>query len=185
MDGVPGRYAVSRLLTWPRSGDAHPAVGSGLLGKADKVFKVNKSPDRNELLKFGWSMLAGFGVIGMVLWVSLWWKGQSDSPVSWSGGGAQVTAVCLWALGVLLWALSMLTRSPARVVYVAWMSAAMTIGRVMSTVLLTVLFIALLPIFSLVVRIGDPLRRRSSSKDTYWEDYKPHEATMERMRRPF
>lgn len=149
------------------------------------MFTVNKSPDKNELRKFGWSMLAGFGVIGTVLWVSLWWKGQSDSLVSWSGGAVGVTALCLWALGVLLWAVSMLTRSPARVVYVAWMSAAMTLGMVMSTVLLTVLFIALLPVFSVIVRIGDPLRRRPSSKETYWEDYRPHEATMERMRRPF
>ena len=156
-----------------------------MLREADTVFTVNKSPDPSELRKFGWSMLAGFGVIGIVLWLSLWWKGQADSPVSWSGGGAQVTAVCLWALGVLLWGVAVLTRSPARVVYVAWMSAAMAIGTVMSTILLTILFIALLPIFSLIVRIGDPLRRRSSSKETYWEDYRPHEATIERMRRPF
>ncbi len=160
-----------------------------LLGEADKVFTVNKNPDKSDLRKFGWAMLVGFGVIGVVLWAApwlkAWWTGESPPPPVWSGSGAQVAAACLWAVGMSMWAVSMLTRSPARAVYVAWMSAAMIIGTVVSTVLLTVLFVGLLPVFSLVVRIGDPLRKRLSAKETYWEDYRPYEATMERMRRPF
>lgn len=153
------------------------------------MFTVNKNPDKSDLRNFGWAMLIGFGVLGAVVWTAPWlnaWRtGEPSPPLAWSGSGTQVTAVCLWAVGLSLWAVSMLTRSPARVVYIVWMSAAMALGTVMSTVLLTVLFIGLLPVFSVVVRIGDPLRKRPSAKETYWEDYRPYEATMERMRRPF
>jgi hypothetical protein len=68
--------------------------------------------------------------------------------------------------------------------YVTWMRASTPIGLAMSTVLLSVLFLFMLPLFSLVVRLGDPLRKKLG-ETTYWEDYKPHEATLERMRRLF
>ncbi len=153
------------------------------------MFTVNKCPDKSELRKFGWAMLVGFGVLGVVVWAfpsfNAWRTGEPLPPLAWSSSGAQVTALCLWAVGFSMWAVSMLTRSLARAVYVAWMSGAMILGTIASTVLLTVLFVCLLPVFSLVVRIGDPLRKRISTRETYWEDYRPYESTMERMRRPF
>jgi hypothetical protein len=44
--------------------------------------------------------------------------------------------------------------------------------------------VAFLPLFSLIVRFGDPLRKKLGGA-TYWEPYRPHEPTLERMRRPF
>jgi len=65
------------------------------------------------------------------------------------------------------------------------MTVSTFIGTIMTTIMLTILFIVLLPLFSLIVRLGDPLRKKITSGPTYWEDYKPHEASIERMKRPF
>ncbi|MGB2987591.1 MAG: hypothetical protein WBE26_17130 [Phycisphaerae bacterium] len=148
------------------------------------MFTVNKNPTVDDLHKFGWAMLVGFTVVGAVLWLAHWLKAQ-DAGLGWSGGGAQVTAVCLWVLAWALFTLSHLSPSVAKPVYVGWMTAVVPIGIVMSTLMLTVLFVLLLPVFSLVVRVGDPLRKKLTADRSYWEDYKPHEPTLERMRRPF
>ncbi len=149
------------------------------------MFTVNKNPTISDLRKFGWAMLVGFWAIGALLWLSPWLKTRDLPALGWSGTGLQFTAISLQALGVGLCFLSLAAPPVARPVYVAWMTAAGAIGIVMSTVLLTVLFVFLLPVFSLVVRAGDPLRKRLTAGGTYWEDYKPHEATLERMKRPF
>jgi len=71
-----------------------------------------------------------------------------------------------------------------RPLYVAWMTGAMAIGAVMSTVLLTVLYFVLLPVFSLI-RFKDPLRLKLKAEGSYWEDPSPHEATLDRTSRQF
>ncbi len=149
------------------------------------MFTVNKNPTVPDLRKFGFAMLLGFGVLGVVLWIAPWLKARDPMLPVWSGAGLQITALCLWALGVALFALSFLFPAVAKPVYVGWMTVAAGMGMVMSTVLLTVLFVLLLPIFSLVVRAGDPLRKKLTPRGSYWEDYKPHEASLDRMRRPF
>ena len=154
-------------------------------GGGVRLFTVNKNPTTGDLHKFGWSMMIGFGVLGALLWLAPWWKGGESASLSWSGAAPQIAAVCLWGLGVLLGALSRTTSGIARPVYVAWMSAVTPLGIVVSTIMLTVLFVLLLPVFALVVRLGDPLRRKLRRGGTYWEDYRPHEATLERTARPF
>lgn len=147
------------------------------------MFRVNRNPSESDLRKFGRAMLFGFGVIGVILWV----VGARRSGVSvwvWTGTGAQIAAIVLGLLGVALFALSRASRSITKTVYVGWMTATAPIGIVMSTILLTLLFVLILPVFSLIVRMADPLRRKLGGA-TYWEDYKAHEPTLERMRRPF
>ena len=149
------------------------------------MFEVNKNPSSSVLRSFGRAMLIGFGVLGAIVWLLTWRSGSIPGPFSWSGAGAQVAAVVLWTVGVLLFLLSRFAPGPANSVYVIWMTAANAIGIVMSTVLLTLLFIIVLPLFSLIVRWGDPLRKRLKQNGTYWESYKPHEPTLERMGRLF
>ncbi len=150
------------------------------------MFTVNKNPDADELRKFGWAMLIGFGVIAMVFWAAPWWKARDVAVLAWSGSGLQTTAIAFGGLGLLLCIFGHAVPVVAKPVYVIWMSVTVPVGIVMSTVLLTILFVVLLPIFSIVVRFGDPLRKKlSPDSDTYWEDYKPHEATLDRVGRPF
>jgi len=130
-------------------------------------------------------MIAGFAVLGGILWLAPWVKQQEMAALAWSGSRVQVAAVCLWALGLVLLGVSRGPHALARAVYVGWMSVAVLLGIVMTTILLTAIFIVVLPLFSVVVRLGDPLRKKLTNDDTYWEDYRPYEPTMERMRRPF
>jgi len=149
------------------------------------VFAVNRNPSSTDLHRFGLAMLFGFGVIGALAWCSIWLRTGDRAMLAWSGRLNQIGAIVLWALGVGLCLVGFSSRSIARSVYVVWMTIGVKIGIVASTVLLTVLFIVLLPVFSLVVRLGDPLRKRLTKSGTYWEDYKPHEPTLERMQRLF
>ena len=149
------------------------------------MFTVNKNPSVRDLSKFGWAMLFGFGVIGAVLWLAPWIKHRDAALLDWSGTSVQITAVCVWTVGLLLCLLGTIAPAVAKPVYVIWMTVGVAIGTVMSTVLLTVMFFVLLPVFSLVVRLGDPLRKKRHNGKTYWEDYKPHDVTIERLQRPF
>ena len=141
------------------------------------MFTVNKNPSVSDLRKFGWAMLFGFGVLGAILWIVAW-RRYGGGSFGWSG------AVGLLVLGIGLWVIGVTAPNTARPVYVAWMTVTVPIGLVMSTVLLTVLFVFVLPLFSLIVRWSDPLQKKLGAS-TYWEEYKPHEHTLERMRRLF
>ena len=149
------------------------------------MFTVNKNPGTGDLRKFGWAMLFGFSATSLFLWVMAWRKYGGHGPLGWSGAGGQIVALCLWGLGAALCSLSLSSLTLARPVYVAWMTVATKLGVVMSTLLLSVLFWLILPLFSVIVRMGDPLRKKLSRNGTYWEPHKAHEATLERMRRPF
>lgn len=149
------------------------------------VFRVNTSPSTKDLRRFALAMLLGFGVIGALAWCSGWWRTGDRAMLTWVGRSSQVTAVVLWSLGVGLCAAGFGPRLIARTAYVGWMTVGVGLGVVASTILLTLLFALLLPVFSLIVRLGDPLRKKLGGVDTYWEEHKPYEATLERMQRPF
>ncbi len=149
------------------------------------MFVVNKNPSTNDLTKFGRAMLIGFAVLAAIVWLLAWKRGVIPTLLGWNGAGAQVAAVVLFGVGLALWLISLASAGTTRTIYIAWMTVTVPIGVVMTTLLLTVLFGLLLPIFSLIVRRGDPIRRRLSPGGTYWEPYKRHEPTLDRVRRPF
>jgi len=142
---------------------------------------VNRNPTTRELHKFGGAMLLGFGIIAAVLW----YFGPEPNTVAWAAVFEQKLAIALLALGVLLLGVSYGPRSIAQPTYVAWMSVAMRLGTVVTFLLLTVLFFVLLPVFSLI-RFADPLRLKlKPAGESYWEEHKHHESTLERASRPF
>lgn len=149
------------------------------------MLQIKSDPSPHILRSFGRTMLIGFGAIGAIIWLLAWRKGLIPGLVSWSGSGAQIAAVLLWTIGVGLFVLSRFAPGPARHVYVIWMTVANAVGFVMSTILLTLMFLLILPLFSVIVRRSDPLRKRLINDGTCWEDYKHHEPTLERMRRLF
>lgn len=148
---------------------------------------VNKNPSRSDIRTFGLVMLLGFGVIGAALWyLGLlpehgWWP---ETGWGWNGSARHVLAGVLWVLGALFTIVCQLSQPGGRRLYVVWMTGAMTLGIGVTTVLLSVLFVILLPLFSLI-RLADPLRLRMKSSGSYWEEPTPHEATLERTRRQF
>ncbi len=149
------------------------------------MFTVNRNPSPKDLRQFAVVMLVGFIVIGALIWLSSWLGTWDRSTLPWSGTSRQLAAVSLAALGAVVCLVTLSSQVAGRWIYVVWMTGATRVGIVMSTIMLSAMFLILLPVFSLVVRLGDPLRKKLSASPTYWEDYKPHEATIDRLRRPF
>jgi hypothetical protein len=141
---------------------------------------VNKDPSTSELRKFGLAMLLGFGVLGGLLW----WRGRPPHSWGYAGNGRHQLALALWGLGALLGVIGFTGKTLGRPVYVGWMSAARAIGKVMTTILLSIVFFVLLPFFAFV-KLRDPLGKKLRPDGSYWTDHKPHEPTLERVRRPF
>lgn len=148
------------------------------------MFTVNKNPTPTDLRKFGWAMLFGFGILGAILWF-VHARKVEIGLAAWDGSAAQLASSFMWVAGVLCCLVSRVSPTSAKPIYVIWMSVTAPVGLFMSTMLLTILFVVILPIFSLIVRTGDPLRKKRTAGGSYWEDYKRHEPTIERMRRPF
>lgn len=153
------------------------------------MFTVNRNPSVSDLHKFGRAMLIGFAALAMALWVVPFlktWGRWDPSVLWWAARSGQITAVCFLGLGLLLFLTSLASPAISKPLYVTWMSIVVPIGIVMSTIMLSILFVVLLPLFSVVVRLGDPLRKKTMREaPTYWEDYKEYEPTLERMGRPF
>lgn len=145
---------------------------------------VNRNPTGDDLRRFAYAMLFGFAVLGVAAWAISTWRGGT-SLLTWTGSGGHWAAVCLWMLGIVLAASTRLPYPAARAVYVVWMTGSSAVGFVVSNVVLTLLFLFVLPVFSLIVRRKDPLRKRLTPGKSYWEPCPPYEPTMERMRRMF
>ncbi len=145
------------------------------------MIQVNRNPDAKTLRSFGIAMVFGFGIIGGLFW----YIGPDPNSFSWQGVTSQKTAIGIWILGALLALVSIGPRGISVPVYVGWMSIGMFLGGIMTVVLMTVLFVVLLPIFTLI-RFKDPLRMKLKPPgESYWEDYREHEPTLERTARPF
>ena len=144
------------------------------------MLTVNKNPSVRDLRWFAVGMLVGFPMLaGLLIYLSrVPGEGRPSSSL------ALTLAISLSAVGVLAGLIALTSPRLGRKLYIAWMTLTMPIGMLMSTLLLTVLYFVFLPVFSLIVRRHDPLRKKLGGP-TYWEDYKPHEPTLDRMRRPF
>ncbi len=142
---------------------------------------VDHNPSASTLRRFGLTILIGLGVIGGLLW----YKGGGDpSWWQWSGSPVQSLAIAFWIIGPTVLIVCLAAPGAGRLINIGWMTGAMAIGTVIIPVGMTLLFVTLLPVFSLI-RLKDPLRRKLGTADSYWEESAPYEATLERMRRMF
>lgn len=145
------------------------------------MITVNQNPSAAELRKFGWAMLLGFGVIGAVLW----YFGPQPNALGYVAVRQQKIALGLWIVGVVLLIISYGPAAISRPIYVTWMTVGMYLGTVMTFVLLSVLFVVLLPWFSLI-RLSDPLGMKLKPKgESYWRDHVDQQPELDRVARPF
>ena len=142
---------------------------------------VNKNPTASEVRTFGYIMLGGFAFLGAALWR---YGRLPETGWSYSHTGIHTVALVMWCAGIIFAVICSASHTIGKRLYVVWMTGAMVLGVVTSTILLSVLFFVLLPLFSLI-RLKDPLRFKLNSAGSYWEEHKPYEATLDRMRRPF
>lgn len=147
------------------------------------MLPVRNNLPAEEIRRFGMITLGGFAVLGGLFWFKGSGWSWSDA-LSWHAGGWRLAALMLWSLGAGFATVCTASHRLGLKLYVAWMSMAVRMGAVMSTVLLSVMFVLLLPVFSLI-RLGDPLRLKRGGSDTYWEDHRSEEPTLERMSRSF
>jgi len=125
-------------------------------------------------------MFAGFAVLAALLWRL---KVPPEIRWHWEGSLAQVACVALFLAGSLVLAVSRISLDLTRVLYVLWMSVTRPVGIVAFGLGLTLFFFTVLPVFALLLRRSDPLRRRASQASSYWEPAKPYEPTVSRMAR--
>ncbi len=143
---------------------------------------INQNPDEKTLRQFGWIMLGGCGGLG---WLLGWLRLPSGERWTWSSPGLQGAILLLWTAGAAVFVVSRVSPGWTRAGYVGWMRATRPVGVAVFTAGLTVMFLAVLPVFSLILRLSDPLRRTLRPSGSYWEDVKPYDPTPQRMARPF
>lgn len=137
------------------------------------MFTVNRDPSDADLRGFRLASAAG----SLFLFVMGWTGWAFEEPL-------QVLACGVAAAGEVIIGLSLWSRPWSVRLYVGWMTVGVTLGKVMSTVLLSVLFVTVVPLFSLI-RLTDPLRKRLGGTESYWEEHPACEPTLDRLRRPF
>lgn len=146
------------------------------------MFTINRNPSPRDLRWFALGMLVGLPVIaGLLTYLARSGSGAGEGR---SSIVTMAVAIGLSAIGILAGLIALTSASLGRRLYVAWMTLTMPVGLFLSTILLSLIYFLFLPVFSFIVRRHDPLRKKLGGA-TYWEDYKPHEPTIDRMRRPF
>jgi len=122
------------------------------------LLRINKNPSRNELRQLAWSLLIGFGVLGVI---ALW----RHRPT---------LAYRLWGTGGILGTASLVSTQTSRIIYRLWMGWAVVMGTVMTQIILACLFFVVITPIAILFRCfgRDPLRLKKSSIDeSYWTDH--------------
>ncbi len=130
------------------------------------LVQINWHPDARELRKFGVTMLAGFGLIGLALHVWPWaW------PFHRNPDAARVCYAVAAGVGLL----GITGTRAALLVYWPWMGMAFLAGNVMSRILLAVFYYGMITPMGLAMRLvgRDRLNIRRNDRKTYWEDMPP------------
>lgn len=115
---------------------------------------AEESPSKSELRKFGVVMIVGFGLIGGFL--------------AWTG--RMTPAVVCWGVGAGMGLLAILLPGPARPVYRVWMAVARFLGRINTTILISLFYIVMITGLGLIFKVirRDALRLRRGSAESYW-----------------
>ena len=120
----------------------------------------------------------GSGIILTVFGFLIPWRFEFASE--------RTVMMALVAVGSVLTVCGLFVPRKLDPIYKPWMKGAMVLGTVMTVVLMSVIFIVVVPIFSLV-RFKDPLRFRRTPDPggSYWEPHRNSDSTLERFSKPF
>ncbi len=131
------------------------------------LLAIDWHPDARALRRFGWSMLIGFGVIGLALYAWPW---------SWPFSAHPLAGLVCLAAGLVAGGLGLTGTRAALPVYYLWMGLAFAVGSVVGRVLLAVIYYGLITPMGLGMRLigRDRLHlRRTGDETTYWRDVRP------------
>jgi len=121
--------------------------------------RFDRDPSRRTLAVFGVLLVAFFGLLGALV------RART---------GSEIAARVLWIAGAslgLLYAAFVALRWP---IYMAWMTAAMPLGEVVSRLLLGIVYFGVVTPLGLVMRAFgyDPMRRRARGASN-WVEIEP------------
>jgi len=135
-----------------------------------KMIEIDFDPDERTLRQFGWIALGGFSVLAALAW--------SEKLVFAFGLGEARVAVAgaLLAVGVLAAAIGLIHPRANRFLFVGLAVLAFPIGFVLSYVIMTTLFFAIIGPIGVIMRLvgHDPMNRElDPSAETYWTPADP------------
>jgi|ETNmetMinimDraft_11_1059920.scaffolds.fasta_scaffold57720_2 hypothetical protein len=123
------------------------------------LVKINWRPNSKELRKFGWTILAGFLILGGLVFF------KNSNVAFW-----------MWGVGIVIGGTGLTGMKIALPFYWVWMGIAFVMGNIMSRILLGVIFAFVLTPLAVLIRLirRDRLNLQKSNKNSYWENVKPH-----------
>ncbi len=141
-----------------------------------------KDPTQSELHRFGLIVFTGMTAVAVYLWIT---GSNTQAGWLWAGTSRQIASIFVSAVGILVLFLSMISPGVGKVIYKTWITGATVLGTCLTFLVLTLMYFLVLPVFSLI-RFSDPLQLKLLGNDeTYWEDHRHHESTLERSQRLF
>ena len=131
------------------------------------MVRIDWSPDRDALGRFGRTVFVGFTIIGVAVW---FWGGSFAAT---RDGDGVVWGALPWFVGLsaLVWALAAWAPAAARPIYLVWMAVGFVMGTIISTVLLAAIYWILFGFIALCFRLRgrDRLRIRTApAQDEGW-----------------
>ena len=123
------------------------------------LVQINWKPNARDLRMFGATIVAGFAVIGAIVFFR----------------GAERAAYACWVGGGLAGALGLTGSRAALPVYLAWMGVAFVLGSVMTRVVLVLVYYGVVTPLGIASRLAgrDRLQLSRPGGESYWLDLSP------------
>lgn len=133
------------------------------------LIEINWRPEAGELRKFGWAMIAGFGLIGLLVYLN---SAHSSGWRDWSVG---ILPLVLWITGGVAGSLGLSGTRVALPVYWAWMGIAFVMGNIISRLLLVLFYYGMITPMGFCMRLAgrNKLTLRRAQVESYWQDVPP------------
>jgi hypothetical protein len=118
------------------------------------IVKINWDPDAKALRQFGIGILLFGALLGGISWYK----------------GYPAAAKAIWGACAVLGSLTLLSQTLGKAIYRGWMSVALVIGTVVSTLALGVVYYLILTPMGIAGRIigRDPLRLKKHGTSSYF-----------------
>lgn len=130
------------------------------------LVSINWKPNKQELRRFGLTMLVGFGLIGLAF---MFW------PWEWPISQNRNAAIGCWIFAGVACGLGLTGTRLALGVYMPWMSVALVMGHIIGRLLIAAFYYMAITPMGLVMRLTgrDRLRLKKRDCTSYWVDKKP------------
>jgi len=139
-----------------------------------RLVEIDLHPDVNKLRQFGWTALAGFGLLAALAWFE---RGMFGGGL---GAAREYVAYGLGGLGAMSALFSLVSPKFNRALFVSLSVVSFPIGFVISHVIMGLLFFGLFAPIAIVFRLigRDALHRRAArgAGASYWIKARPRRA---------